>query len=98
MEAILPVAFLILCGVAFLCHRACPKGIEYGALILMAMAALTIVFILFGPKEYMLQIPESLTTILHPWNLGLFALVTGIIGLSGLIGGVVDRILTSRTK
>lgn len=98
MEAILPVAFLILCGLAFLFHRTCPKGIEWAAISCIAVAALAVIFILYAPKEYMLHIPEGLRTILHPWILALFALVSGILGISGVIGSVADRIVTARTN
>ena len=98
MEAILPVAFLILCGMAFFSHRVCPKGIEWAALTLMTVATLAVIFILFAPKEYMLHIPESLKTILHPWILGLFALVSGTLGVSGLIGSIADRIVSAKTN
>ena len=64
----------------------------------MIVAALAIVIILYAPKDYMLHIPEGLKTILHPWILGLLALVSGTLGLSGLIGSVADRIVVAKTN
>ena len=64
----------------------------------MTVAALAVIFILFAPQEYMLHIPEGLKTILHPWILGLFAMVSGTLGVSGLIGSIADRIVSAKTN
>ena len=62
----------------------------------MILAALAIGLIFFAPNEYMLQIPDSLGTVLHPWILGLVALISGVLGVSGLIGSVVARLVTTK--
>jgi len=51
-------------------------------------------FIFYGSKNYMLHIPENLQTILHPWILGLVSLVFLALGITGLIGSLVDRIIS----
>jgi hypothetical protein len=96
MEVILPVAFLILCGTAFLTHRVCPKGIEVAAVTLLAFGALALGIILFAPKDYMLHLPNALETILHPWILALASMIFLTLGVSGLIGSVADRIVALR--
>jgi hypothetical protein len=94
MEILLLPVFIILCGLAGLIHRVCPKGTEYGAYSLLALGVLVVGFIFLGPKNYMLHIPESLQTILHPWILGLLSLVFLALGVTGLIGSMADRFLS----
>lgn len=96
MEAILPVAFLVFCGMAFLFHRFCPKGIEFAAVALIAVGALALGIILFAPKDYMLHIPDFLETALHPWILGLSALGFLTLGVAGLVGSIAGRLVALR--
>lgn len=60
-----------------------------------AIGACSFAFVAFGPKDHMLRIPNSLTTLLHPWVLGGLGTLLLILGVGGIIG-FSARLLMSR--
>ena len=63
------------------------------SLLLLFLGAVTIGFLFYGPKHYMLQVPESLATPLHPWTLALAGVLLAVLGAGGLAGSIIRRLM-----
>ncbi len=89
---ILVTAAAVISALAYPLRPRCTVAVSVITAIIGA-SALTL--LLFGPKDYMLRIPSSMTTILHPWILGGFGGILLILGVGGIIG-FSARLLMSR--
>lgn len=95
MEAlliILALAAAVISALTYPFHPVCTVAVSVITAIIGA-GALTL--LLFGPKDYMLRIPSSMATILHPWILSGFGGLMLILGVGGIIG-FSARLLMSR--
>jgi hypothetical protein len=95
MEALLIVLAMAAAAISGVTYPLCPKSTAAVSVVTTTIGAGALAFIIFGPKNYMLRIPSSMTTILHPWILGGFGTLLRIVG-AGAIVGVSARFLMSR--
>jgi hypothetical protein len=63
-----------------------PKCTLATALIATTIGVSALAFIMFGPKDYMLRIPSSMTPILHPWIVGGAGMLLLLLGIGGIVG------------
>ncbi len=72
-----------------------PKCTVVVSVVTAIIGATAYTLLLFGPKDYMLRIPSSMTTLLHPWVMGGVGGLLLILGVGGIIG-FSARLLISR--
>ena len=95
MEALLIVLATAAAAISAVTYPLCPKSTAAVSVVTIFIGAGALTLLIFGPKDYMLRIPSSMTDILHPWILGGFGMLLLIVGV-GAIVGVSARFLMSR--
>ena len=97
MEALLLVVIAIVAALAALAFARCPKGVMIVCSLLILIGAIALALLVSGPKDYLLRVPASLTTLLHPYILGSAGLLCVIIGAGGLAGLLARRLMQKST-
>src|SRR4030095_868143 len=95
MEALLIVLAAAAAVISAVTYPLCPKSTAAVSVVTTFIGAGALALLIFGPKDYMLRIPSSMSAILHPWILGGFGMLLLIVG-AGAIVGVSARFLMSR--
>lgn len=95
MEALLIVLAAAAAVISALSYPLHPRYTIAVSVITTTIGASGLALLMFGPKDYMLRIPSSLTTILHPWILGGAGMLLLILGVGGIVG-FSARLLMSR--
>jgi hypothetical protein len=95
MEALLIILATAAAVISALTYPLRPKCTVTVSVITAIIGASALTLLMFGPKDYMLRIPSSMATILHPWIFGGFAVLLLILGVGGIIG-FSARLLMSR--
>ena len=95
METLLIVLAAAAAAISAVTYPLCPKSTAAVSVVTIFIGAGALTLLIFGPKDYLLRIPSSMTTILHPWILGGFGTLLLIVGV-GAIVGVSARLLMTR--
>ena len=86
MEALLILLAAATAVISALAYPRRPKYTVAVSIITTIIGAGALGLLMFGPKDYMLRIPSSMTMILHPWILGGAGMLLLILGLGGIVG------------
>jgi hypothetical protein len=97
VEALLIILALAAAAISALTYPRYPKYTIAMALIATTVGASALTFIMFGPKDYMLRIPSSMTTILHPWIIGGGGMLLLLLGIGGIFGFSARLLMHSLT-
>ncbi len=95
MEALLIILATAATVISALIYPLRPKCTVAVSVITAIIGASGVTLVLFGPKDYMLRIPSSTATILHPFILGSVGGLLLTLGVGGIIG-FSARLLMSR--
>ena len=95
MEALLIILAAAAAVISGLTYPLWPRYTVAVSVITITIGAGALALLIFGPKDYMLRIPSSMTTISHPWILGGFGMLLLILGFGGIVG-FSARLLMSR--
>jgi hypothetical protein len=97
MEALLIILAAAAAVISALTYPARPKCTVAVSVITTTIGAGALALLMFGPKDYMLRIPSSMTTILHPWILGGFGTFLIILGIGGIVGFFARLLMGRKT-
>lgn len=70
-----------------------PRDVMIMSFLVGLVGAAIIGFLYFGPKNYMLRVPESLQTALHPWTLALCGVLFTVVGIGGILGSCIHHLM-----
>src|SRR5262245_17112094 len=86
MEALLIILAAAAAVISALTYPLHPKYTVAVSVITTTIGAGAFTLLMFGPKDYMLRIPSSMTTILHQLILGGVGMLLLILGVGGIVG------------
>ena len=95
MTTLLIILAVAAAAISALTYPLRPKCTVAVSVITASIGAGAYTLLLFGPNDYMLRIPSSMTTLLHPWVLGGIGGLSLTLGVGGIIG-FLARLLISR--
>ncbi len=95
MATLLIILATVAAATSALIYPLRPKCTVAVSVVTVVIGASAYTLLLFGPKDYMLRIPSSIATLLHPWVLGGIGGLLLTLGVGGIIG-FSARLLMSR--
>ena len=94
MESMLVILIAVLTGASCFIARFCPKTVLLLSSIFLGIGVVISLFLSFGPRDYMLHIPQSLLTILHPWVLAAVCVLALVLSISGYLGFCAHKLVS----
>ncbi len=96
MLASLAIASAILGMIAFFIYPRCPRS-THGVLIALGLiGVLGLYLLMLAPNDYLLRLPDLLTTIFHPYLVALWTL-SAILIFAGISAGAFTSCIYNKT-
>ncbi len=89
MQILLITISLAVAPLAYFLYPRYPLMMRVVTACLLLLCLGGILFLMYGPKDYMEQVPASLTKAAHPWVIGFAAVASGILFLSCAVGSFI---------
>lgn len=95
METLLILAAAATAAISARAYSGTPRSTVAISVIAATLGGSALMWLSWGPKDYMLRIPSGLTDVFHPYVLAGLGMLLLVLGVGGVIG-FCARILMSR--
>ena len=89
MQILLIIIALAVAPLAYFLYPRYPIMMRVVTACFLLLCLGGILFLMYGPRDYMEQVSASLTNAAHPWIIGLAAMVSGILFLLCAVGSFI---------
>ena len=97
MLLILPFLAIGVGFLAFAAYPSFPRIVKLATAFLVGISSLGLFMLFLAPRDYLQRVPEQLTTVLHPYMIGLFT-VPAIFLFFGVSIGAFTSCLCSKSN